>query len=61
MVQAEEPYMVRVHVNLPSDELDEIDRLAGQKGRSAFVRKAVRMLLNETLNQKVNSSSDRAR
>lgn len=38
--------LLRIHVMLSAHALDRIDALVGEKGRSAFVRKAVDQLLD---------------
>lgn len=34
-------YMIRTHIQMPSDMLEKIDEVVGQKGRSKFIREAV--------------------
>jgi metal-responsive CopG/Arc/MetJ family transcriptional regulator len=36
---------MRTHISLPKDLVDEIDRLAGPRGRSKFMEEAVRTRL----------------
>lgn len=38
--------MLRTHISFPPETLDRIDRIVGQKGRAAFVRKAVDQMLD---------------
>lgn len=48
--------LLRIHVMLSAHALDRIDTLVGEKGRSAFVRKAVDRLLDSAeLMKKIES------
>lgn len=38
--------MLRTHISFPPETLDRIDRIVGEKGRAAFIRKAVDQLLD---------------
>lgn len=38
--------MLRTHISFPPETLARIDRIVGQKGRAAFVRKAVDQMLD---------------
>jgi Arc/MetJ-type ribon-helix-helix transcriptional regulator len=38
---------MRVHITLPDDLVAEVDRHVGQRGRSRFIARAVRLALDE--------------
>lgn len=38
--------MLRTHISFPPETLTRIDRIVGEKGRAAFVRKAVDQMLD---------------
>ena len=38
--------MLRTHISFPPETLDRIDKIVGEKGRAAFIRKAVDQLLD---------------
>lgn len=38
--------MLRTHISFPPETLNRIDKIVGQKGRAAFIRKAVDQLLD---------------
>lgn len=37
---------VRTHISIPREMLDRLDRIAGPKGRAAFVRRALEQALD---------------
>ena len=39
-------FLLRIHVSLTAHALNRMDALVGEKGRSAFVRKAVDQMLD---------------
>ena len=39
-------FMIRVHTSLTAHALNRMDKIVGEKGRSAFIRKAVDQLLD---------------
>lgn len=39
-------YMIRIHTSLSAEALNRMDKIVGQKGRAAFIRKAVDQLLD---------------
>jgi metal-responsive CopG/Arc/MetJ family transcriptional regulator len=38
--------MLRTHISFPPETLNRIDKIVGEKGRAAFIRKAVDQLLD---------------
>jgi metal-responsive CopG/Arc/MetJ family transcriptional regulator len=39
-------FLVRLHISLTAHAMNRLDRLVGEKGRSAFIRKAVDLALD---------------
>ncbi|WP_375599373.1 hypothetical protein [Devosia sp. Naph2] len=39
-------YMIRIHTSLSAEALNRMDKIVGEKGRAAFIRKAVDQLLD---------------
>lgn len=40
-------YLIRVHTSLSNETLDRLDEIAGPKGRSTIIRKAVERWLED--------------
>ena len=39
-------YMIRIHTSLSAKALNRMDKIVGEKGRAAFIRKAVDQMLD---------------
>lgn len=39
-------YMIRIHTSLTAEALNRMDKIVGEKGRAAFIRKAVDQMLD---------------
>lgn len=39
-------YMIRIHTSVSAEALNRMDKIVGEKGRAAFIRKAIDQMLD---------------